>query len=72
MERKPRYYVLTPVYPPASVSGMLVNASVGICQLCGEIATGMGGSNMDICLKCGNLLKNGRLQGTVKHRKDNK
>lgn len=43
--------------------GALLNASVGVCGLCGKKLTGMGGQNNMVCEPCGDLLKNGQLRG---------
>jgi hypothetical protein len=64
-ERKPEYYVLTPVYPPKSGEFAIANASIGTCQLCGGIATGMGGSNGDVCLRCAEVVMKGKARGEI-------
>lgn len=64
--RKPDYYVLQPVYPPEPGAFSIVNASVGICGLCGEVATGMGGSNNQICVRCAGIVRSGRARGLIK------
>jgi hypothetical protein len=52
------YYVLSPVFRNERT---FVNASVGRCLLCGNAATGMGGSGSDICRGCGDLLMGGNV-----------
>lgn len=66
MSRKPEYYVLTPIYPPQPGEFRIANASVGTCQLCGEVATGMGGSNNDVCLRCAEVVIAGQARGAIK------
>lgn len=61
----PDYYVLTPVYPPEAGEFHIANASVGTCQLCGGIATGMGGSDKDICIKCAEVVMSGKARGAI-------
>jgi hypothetical protein len=61
-EPKPDYYTLTPVF---QTQGMLVNASIGICCTCGGVATGMGGSNGDVCLRCAEVLMSGQARHTI-------
>ncbi len=63
---KPEYYVLKPIYPPEPGEFRFVNASVGICQLCGATATGMGGSHEDICLRCAEVVIAGQARGAIK------
>ena len=53
------YYRLEPV---RHRRGQIVNASVGVCLICGEIATGMGGSGMDICRPCGEDILSGKFR----------
>jgi hypothetical protein len=65
-ERKIEYYRLEPVYAPAPGEFRIANASVGVCQLCGGVATGMGGSDSDVCLRCGGVLVSGRARGAIK------
>ncbi len=65
MSDKPEYYVLTPVYRPKVGEFSFVNASVGICGLCGGIATSMGGSNHDICIRCAEVVIRGQARGTI-------
>lgn len=52
--KKLSHYVLTPVYEEDMV---VASASVGICRICRETATGMGASGADICKECGDTLK---------------
>ena len=66
MSKKPEYYVLSPIYPHEGHL-QIVNASVGICQLCGGIATGMDGSNHDICIKCAEIVISGQARGAIIH-----
>lgn len=66
MKREPDYYVLTPIYPPKEDEFRLVNASVGNCRLCGEVATGMGGSDADVCRRCGDVVISGKAIGAIK------
>jgi len=65
MNRRIEYYVLTPVFKPSDGGFSIVNASVGVCGLCGAIATGMGGSPNDICLKCAEVVISGRAKGAI-------
>lgn len=65
MDQKPDYYVLEPVYPPKPGEFGLVNASVGHCQLCGGVATGMGGSPNDICVRCAEVVISGQVRGAI-------
>lgn len=62
MAPKPEYYVLTPVYKNPNA---FVNASVGFCRTCGGMATGMGGSDHDICLRCAEVLISGEARGAI-------
>ena len=43
------HYILYPIY---NEDNFISNASVGVCISCERIATGMGGSDKDICIKC--------------------
>lgn len=70
MEREPTYYVLTPIYPPKEGEFHIANASVGNCRLCGEVATGMGGSGADVCRRCGDVVISGRAVGAIKWESD--
>ena len=63
MKKKPEYYVLMPVYP--AEPGGFLNASVGTCGLCGGIATGMGGSDHDICLRCAEVVISRQARGAI-------
>lgn len=65
MSRKPEYYVLTPVYPPKPGEFAISNASIGTCQLCGGIATGMGGSDRAVCLRCAEVVMKGQARGAI-------
>lgn len=63
--RTPEYYTLTPVFAPAPGDFSFVNASVGVCCTCGGIATGMGGSRGDVCLRCADVLLSGKARGAI-------
>ncbi len=65
MARKIEYYTLEPVYEPDPDHPTFVNASVGFCCLCGDMATGMGGSRGDVCLRCAEVALSGRARGAI-------
>jgi hypothetical protein len=48
--------------------GAIRTAATIVCSLCGVMIDGMGGTrgHGPICLRCGDVLKNGRLRGAVK------
>lgn len=62
---KPEYYELVPVYPPKPGEFVIANASVGTCGLCGGIATGMGGSDNQICVRCAEVVLNRKARGAI-------
>lgn len=61
-----RKIVTSHIYPPKPGEFGFVNASVGICGLCGGIATGMGGSDHDICLRCAEVVISRQARGAIK------
>lgn len=63
--KKVAYYTLEPVYEAAPDEFRICNASVGICCTCGGIATGMGGSRADVCLRCADVLMRGKARGAI-------
>lgn len=65
MTKSPAYYTLTPVFEPEPGEFRMVNASVGTCCTCGGIATGMGGSRGDVCLRCAEVLLGGNARGAI-------
>lgn len=65
MTKTAEYYRLVPVYPPKRDEFAIANASVGICGLCGGMATGMGGSNDQICTPCAKVVLSGRARGSI-------
>lgn len=67
---KPEYYVLTPIYPPEPNEFRIANASVGMCGLCGGVATGMGGSQHDVCLRCAEVVIAQQAIGCIKWEED--
>ena len=65
MGKKPSYYTLTPIFDPEPGETRIANASVGVCCTCGDIATGMGGSHGDVCLRCAEVLMSGVARGAI-------
>ncbi|TWG90369.1 hypothetical protein L598_000700001260 [Mesorhizobium sp. J18] len=65
MQKKPDFYSLVPVYPPDPGEFVIANASVGVCGLCGGIATGMGGSDNQICVRCAEVVIKGQARGAI-------
>lgn len=63
--KKVAYYSLEPVYEAAPGEFRVCNASVGFCCTCGGIATGMGGSSGDVCLRCAEVLMRGEARGAI-------
>jgi hypothetical protein len=53
--------------------GTIVTAAVWPCGLCDQMIDGMGGpGDGEICEKCGEDLKAGRLRGTIKREPEKK
>lgn len=65
MSKPVAYYTLTPIYEPEPGEFIIANASVGTCCTCGGIATGMGGSSGDVCLRCAEVLMRGQARGAI-------
>lgn len=65
-ERKPEYYEIVPVYPAPEGEFRIANASVGTCGLCGGMATGMGGSDRQLCVRCAEVVIKGQARGAIK------
>lgn len=66
MSKQPEYDVLQPVHPPEPGEFLFLNASVGFCGLCGNIACGMGGSNDIVCVRCAEVVMSGQAKGAIK------
>lgn len=65
--KKIEYYQIVPVFEANEDVGKLqiVNASVGICGLCGGAATGMGGSDDQLCVRCAEVVICGQARGAI-------
>lgn len=59
------HYVIMPVNKPKPGEFAIMNASIGICLLCGDMATGMGGSDNQICKPCGAAVLAGEAVGAI-------
>lgn len=65
MAKKISHYQIVPVYDLEEGDFMLVNASVGTCGLCGGNATGMGGSDDQLCTRCAEVVLAGKARGAI-------
>lgn len=64
-DKEIEYYTLTPVYKHDPNEFRIATAAVGLCCTCGAIATGMGGSPGDVCLRCAEVLLHGGARGAI-------
>lgn len=46
-------------------AGVIVNASVMQCGLCGSMITGTGGHSNAVCIPCGDLVRSGQARSCI-------
>jgi len=54
------------IEPPKPGEFWIATAGVMSCGLCGETIDGMGGPGEYICIRCGDVVKDGHARGAIK------